>query len=60
MSYDLHPLTVMEEKKVLLAQALEERAVLVFEHDPRMAACTVREAQGPAGAEVVLDERVEL
>ena len=25
MAYDLYPLTVIEEKKMLLAQALEER-----------------------------------
>ncbi len=42
-SYDLYPLTVIEEKKQLLAQALEENWMLFFEHDLRMAACTVKD-----------------
>ena len=51
MAYDLYPLTVIEEKKMILAQAVEERWTLFFEHDPRVAACTVKEDNG----EVVVD-----
>jgi glyoxylase-like metal-dependent hydrolase (beta-lactamase superfamily II) len=51
MAYDLYPLTVIEEKKMILAQALEERWTLFFEHDPRVPACTVKEDNG----EVVVD-----
>ena len=40
-AYDLYPLTVIEEKKQLLAQAIEEGWTLFFEHDPKVAACTV-------------------
>jgi glyoxylase-like metal-dependent hydrolase (beta-lactamase superfamily II) len=42
-AYDVLPVTTIEEKKVLLAEALEEDGVLVFEHDPEMAACRLRE-----------------
>jgi glyoxylase-like metal-dependent hydrolase (beta-lactamase superfamily II) len=46
MAYDLHPLTTMEEKKVLLAEALEDDGILFFEHDPDVAACRLAEADG--------------
>jgi glyoxylase-like metal-dependent hydrolase (beta-lactamase superfamily II) len=46
MAYDLHPLTTVEEKKVLLAEALEDDGVLFFDHDPQVAACRLREADG--------------
>ena len=52
MAYDLYPLTVLEEKKMILAQAVEEGWMLFFEHDPRIAACTVKEDAG----EVTVDE----
>ena len=48
MAYNLYPLTTVEEKKVLLAQALEDDGVLFFEHDPEVAACRVREEDGHA------------
>jgi glyoxylase-like metal-dependent hydrolase (beta-lactamase superfamily II) len=56
MAYDLYPLTTIEEKKMLLAQAAEEGWVLFFEHDPNVAACTVKEDQG----EVVVNEVVKV
>lgn len=56
MAYDLHPLTVIEEKKELLAQALEEEWILFFEHDPNVAAATIREERG----EAVVNEVVAL
>jgi glyoxylase-like metal-dependent hydrolase (beta-lactamase superfamily II) len=49
MAYDLHPLTTMEEKKMLLAQALEDDGILFFEHDPDVAACRVAESDGQPG-----------
>ena len=51
MGYDLYPITVIEEKKQILAQALEFGWILFFPHDPRHAACTVREEAG----QVVVD-----
>jgi glyoxylase-like metal-dependent hydrolase (beta-lactamase superfamily II) len=56
MSYDLYPLTSIEEKKLLLADAVESRTVLFLEHDPDVAACTVREQDG----QVVVDEVIDL
>lgn len=52
MAYDLYPLTTIEEKRMLLAAAAEEGWILFFEHDPNVAACTVKEEQG----EVVVNE----
>lgn len=46
MAYDHHPLVTLEEKKVLLAQALEGNWVLVFDHDPYTPACTLVEEKG--------------
>jgi glyoxylase-like metal-dependent hydrolase (beta-lactamase superfamily II) len=46
MAYDVLPVTTLEEKKVLLAEALEDDGVLAFEHDPFMAACRLREEDG--------------
>jgi glyoxylase-like metal-dependent hydrolase (beta-lactamase superfamily II) len=54
-AYDLFPVTTLEEKKVLLAQALEEDGLLFFEHDAAMAACRLREEDG----EPVFREAVE-
>jgi glyoxylase-like metal-dependent hydrolase (beta-lactamase superfamily II) len=56
MAYDLHPLTVIEEKKMLVAEAIADHGMLMFEHDPRVQACTVREE----GGEVRVDEEVRL
>lgn len=53
-AYDLYPLTAMEEKKQLLAQALEERWLLFFEHDPDVACCTVKEQGGYAAIDRVV------
>jgi glyoxylase-like metal-dependent hydrolase (beta-lactamase superfamily II) len=46
MAYDLFPVTTIEEKKVLLAAALEDDGVLAFEHDTAMAACRLGEENG--------------
>lgn len=46
MAYDLFPVTTLEEKKVLMAEALEDGGVLVFDHDAQMAACRLGEESG--------------
>ncbi|MCC6811612.1 MAG: MBL fold metallo-hydrolase [Deltaproteobacteria bacterium] len=46
MAYDLHPLKTLEEKRVLLAQALEDDWILYFEHDPKIAAAKITEENG--------------
>ncbi|MBW2702583.1 MAG: MBL fold metallo-hydrolase [Deltaproteobacteria bacterium] len=43
MAYDHRPLLTLEEKEVLLAQAVEENWILVFEHDPLVEACRLVE-----------------
>jgi glyoxylase-like metal-dependent hydrolase (beta-lactamase superfamily II) len=55
MAYDLYPLTVIEEKKMILANAVEEGSILFFEHDPEVAACTVKDE----GGQVVVDRVIE-
>jgi glyoxylase-like metal-dependent hydrolase (beta-lactamase superfamily II) len=42
MGYDACATTVLGEKEKLLARAVEEDAVLVFEHDPDTAAATIK------------------
>jgi len=46
MAFDLFPVTTLEEKKVLLAEALEDGGVLAFQHDPTMAGCRLGEEDG--------------
>ncbi len=46
MAYDQRPLLTLDEKKVLVAQAVEEGWALVFEHDPLTAACRLVERDG--------------
>lgn len=36
MGYDVFPLTTLETKRALLAQAFEEQWLLIFQHDPRV------------------------
>ncbi len=45
MGYDNHPMTTLEEKKRLLPKVVEEGWILVFEHDPFRAACTVEQTE---------------
>lgn len=55
-AYDLAPMTAIEEKKQLLAEAVEERQVLFFQHDPVVAACTVTDdGHGQPTVERVLE-----
>ena len=46
MAYDIHPLNTIEEKKMLLAQAMEGDWILMFGHDPEIAACKLKEEKG--------------
>jgi glyoxylase-like metal-dependent hydrolase (beta-lactamase superfamily II) len=46
MAFDLRPLTAIEEKKVLLAEALEDDGILFLAHDPELAACRLQEREG--------------
>lgn len=55
-AYDLYPLTSIEEKKQILAQAIEERWYLFLEHDPLVAICTVKD---DGSGQVVVDQVFE-
>jgi glyoxylase-like metal-dependent hydrolase (beta-lactamase superfamily II) len=50
MGYDLNPLRLMEEKRMLLEPAAREGWYLFFEHDPYMDAATVAETKGDFAA----------
>jgi len=50
MGYDNHPLTTIEEKKRLLTQIIDEQWIVVFEHDARTDAATIR--RGEKGLEL--------
>lgn len=54
MAFDLYPLTLIEEKRMILAQAVEEGWILFFEHDPAIAACTVKEENGEIAVDRVV------
>ena len=42
MSYDMFPLTTLQEKKAFLQEALQNNFVLFFEHDPLYECCTLQ------------------
>ncbi len=43
MAYDNYPLTIIKEKEEYLSRALKENWILFFEHDPFIAAVSVRQ-----------------
>ncbi len=45
-AYDTYPITAMDEKKVLLDEAVEKNQILFFEHDAYTECCTVKEMYG--------------
>ena len=51
MAYDHFPLKTLEEKKQMLGRAADEGWILFFEHDPEIAAATVRRT-GSDGFEI--------
>ncbi len=56
MAYDQNPLMTLDEKKMLLAQAVEENWILVFEHDPHNTACRLKEEKN----KVMPGERMDM
>lgn len=52
-AFDLYPLTTIEEKRQLLAQAVEEGWKLFFARDPHVAICTVKD---DGSGQVVVDQ----
>lgn len=53
MGYDLYPVELLERKKQLLARAVKENWVCVFEHDHEMPMAHVRDVEGKMTAEAV-------
>lgn len=56
MGYDLHPLTLMEEKQKFIGRAADEGGYLFFEHDPYCDVATVERV----GADFGVKERFQL
>lgn len=42
MAYDMFPLTTLNEKKMFLAEAVENNYILFFEHDPQIECCDLQ------------------
>jgi glyoxylase-like metal-dependent hydrolase (beta-lactamase superfamily II) len=42
MAYDVRPLLTLQEKEIILKRAAEEKHILIFEHDPKVDAATVK------------------
>jgi len=54
MGYDLHPLTMLEEKEEILAPALKEGWIIFYEHDPKVPATKVtQDKRGYAAGEAI-------
>jgi glyoxylase-like metal-dependent hydrolase (beta-lactamase superfamily II) len=53
MSYDLYPLTTLENKKKWIPRAAEEGWLALFGHDPQISAARLREEKGRYMAEPV-------
>jgi glyoxylase-like metal-dependent hydrolase (beta-lactamase superfamily II) len=45
MSYDLEPLKSLEEKRDLIESTIDNNTILVFEHDPIISACTIKQGK---------------
>jgi glyoxylase-like metal-dependent hydrolase (beta-lactamase superfamily II) len=45
MAYDMFPLTTLQEKKVILNEAVQNKYVLYLEHDPVNECCTLQQTE---------------
>lgn len=54
MGYDLYPMDTLEFKRTFLREAVERDYLILFEHDPEVAAGYVREEKGKLRVERVL------
>lgn len=45
MAYDMFPLTTLQEKKSFLQEALDNKYILFFEHDPKVECCTLQQTE---------------
>lgn len=56
MAYDIRPLDSMKEKEAFLEEAVDQKYVLFFEHDPKIECATLKRS----GKRIVVDETFEL
>jgi glyoxylase-like metal-dependent hydrolase (beta-lactamase superfamily II) len=54
MGYDLYPMQTLAFKRAFLREAVEREHLILFEHDPDVAAGSIREEQGKLRVERVL------
>ncbi len=45
MAYDMFPLTTLHEKKSFLSEAVENKYILFFEHDPQYECCNLKQTE---------------
>jgi glyoxylase-like metal-dependent hydrolase (beta-lactamase superfamily II) len=45
MAYDMYPMITLEEKTTYLAEAVRDKHILFFEHDPSICCCTVEQTE---------------
>lgn len=45
MAYDMFPLTSLHEKKSFLEEAVSNDYILIFQHDPKIVACTLQRTE---------------
>jgi len=56
MAYDNYPVTTVSEKEKILKRALKEKWILFFEHDPDIAAASIRQG----GKNIEIDEKIDI
>ena len=54
MGYDLYPMDTLAFKRAFLREAVEREYLILFEHDPEIAAGYIRERSGKLSIERVL------
>lgn len=54
-AYDNYPMTIIKEKRKLLDRALKENWILFFEHDPDIAAATIKHGE----KNIMIDRKIE-
>ena len=56
MGYDLYPMDTLAFKRAFIREAIEREHVILFEHDPKIAAGYIREKQGKKFVEPIISD----
>ena len=56
MGYELYPLDTLAFKRTFIREAIDREYLIVFEHDPKIAAGYIREKQGRKYVEPVISD----